>query len=115
MRKKKVIIITLIFLLIAVGIVIEKDVIFQEGNPAKIMVAISRLVISGESISKISTEPDKYIMRNRDGFKPFIELKEKEGWKFVDQMGSGLVLEKNGIKHTFVGRMFTRFYRVVKE
>jgi hypothetical protein len=54
-------------------------------------------------------------MRNKDGFKPFIELKEKEGWKYVDQLGAGLVFEKNGIKHVFVGRMFTRFYRVVKE
>ena len=115
MIKRKTIIVILLIILISFGVIIEKYVIFQEGNPAKMIVAISKLHITGEPIRKISSQPDKYIVRNKDGFKPFIEMKEKEGWKFVDQLGSGLVLEKNGIKHTCIGRMFTRFYRVIKE
>ena len=113
MIKRKTII--LIIILIAFGVIIEKDVIFQEGNPVKMIVGISKLHINGEPIIKISSQPDKYIVRNKDGFKLFIEMKEKEGWKFVDQLGSGLVLEKNGIRDTFIDRMFTRFYRVIKE
>lgn len=115
MRNKNLIIISLIFLFLAFGVIIEKDVIFQEGNPIIMMIAISKLHITGETITKISTEPRKYLIRNKDGFEPFIELKEKEGWRFVEQLGAGLVFEKEGISHIYIGRMFTRFYRVVKE
>lgn len=109
------IVIAVILVIVLAGIIFEKDVIFQEGNPARMFVAISKLHFSGEKIVQISSIPDKYIVRNNDGYQPFIELKEKQGWKYVEQIGAGLIFEKNGIKHTCVSRMFTKYYRVIRE
>ncbi len=109
------IVIGLILVLILVGIILNKDVIFQEGNPVKMVIAIGKLHISDEKIVLISERPKKYIVRNKDGFQPFIEMMEDQGWEYSDQMGAGLIFEKKGIKHTATSRMYTRYYRVIKE
>jgi hypothetical protein len=44
---------------------------------------------------------------------PFIEFMDNKGWKYVEQMGAGLLFEKEGDNHTSVSRMFTRYYRVI--
>ncbi|MFZ7101453.1 MAG: hypothetical protein ACOWWO_02200 [Peptococcaceae bacterium] len=115
MKNKINLIIFLLILLLVLGMINAKEVILQEGNPLKMAIAITKLVICREAIAKISTEPDKYIMRNKDGFEPFLKQKAKAGWTFVEQSGAGLVLAKNGVKHIFVGRMFTRYFRIVVE
>jgi hypothetical protein len=65
---KKLLIISFIILLIAYGVIIEKDVILQEGNPVTMMISITELHVTGEAIIRIPSEPAKYIMRNKDGF-----------------------------------------------
>jgi len=110
--KMKKVLAAIIIIVILTGI-IERDVVFQEGNPVPLAFGILKLNITDQSIVKISASPDKYIIRSRDGDAPYIKFMEENGWKFVDQLGAGLVFEKNGEKHISVSRMFTRFYKVI--
>lgn len=109
------IVIALILVLVLSGIILNRDVIFQEGNPIKVLIAIGKLHIFDEKIVQISEKPKKYIISSKDGFQPFIDLMEGQGWEYSEQMGAGLIFEKNGIKHSSVSRMYTKYYRVIVE
>ncbi|MHB1419384.1 MAG: hypothetical protein ACYCX4_07290 [Bacillota bacterium] len=91
----------------------ESKVIFQEGNPIPLVLAISKLHLTGSSLERISNR-EMYIVRSKDGNEPYIDYMEKQGWKFVEQLGAGLVFEKHGTKIVSTSRMYSRFYMVIK-
>lgn len=109
---KKVFVVLIIFTAL-IG-VIERDAVFQEGNPIPVVVGILRISLPGESMVKISADPEKYIVKVKGGYAPYINFMETKGWKYIEQMGAGLVFEKNGQKHISVSRKLTRFYMIIK-
>jgi len=113
--RKILIKVLLVIILFAVFVgVIERDVIFQEGNPLPVITGILRITLIEGQIAQISDEPEKYIVKKKDGYEPFIRLMKKNGWTYIEQMGAGLVFEKDGEKHISVSRMLTRFYIVIR-
>lgn len=103
----------LIILLILFGF-LERQVIFQEGNPIPVVVGIFKLSVKGQTLAQISEEPEKYLIKNKDGYGAYIEYMEAKGWKYVEQMGAGLVFEKDKERHISVSRMLTRYYIVIR-
>lgn len=116
MKKIGLLILTLAILIFVIVLVFN-DVIFQEGNPLKLWVAIAKLNLTTEDMIKFDDKPmDKYVIKfNKDdsGYGGFIKFKEAQGWKLIDRVGSGLVFEKDGVKKTAVSRKYTRWYRVI--
>lgn len=105
-----------------------KDLIFQEGNPIPIVIAIVNLETKDVNLVKITGKQNRYLVRRKKddngeyelpignwGFTPFIKYKEKYGWKFIRQMGSSLVFEKDGNESIVSTRVFTRRYIVIKD
>ncbi len=101
-------------LIIVIFVWVERRVIFQEGNPIPVAIGMVRLSITDDDIVKVSTAPDKYLMKARNGNEAFRSYMESHGWTFVDQLGAGLIYEKEGHKQMFASRMMTRFYQVVR-
>lgn len=114
MRNRINTIIVSVLIVILLGIWVERKIIFQEGNPVPIMLAILNLHLTGSNLEKIAADPPKYISRSTDGNKPYIAFMEQNGWKFVEQLGAGLVFAKNGEKLVSTSRMYSRWYMVIK-
>lgn len=110
--KKSLIILLIVILL--VGIISGSPVILQEGNPLPILGGIIKLGVSDDNIVQISNEPRVYISKESVGNISLVELIEKEGWKFEEQIGSGYIFSKD-MKKIVVGSVqFTRKYRIWK-
>ena len=110
---KRTIIIILIVILLA-GTISVYPVIFQEGNPLPILKGIIKLGVSDDNIVQISNEPRVYISKASVGNTHLIELIEKEGWNFEEQLGSGYIFSRES-KNLVVGSVqYTRRYRIWK-
>ncbi|MDQ0233331.1 hypothetical protein J2S19_004676 [Metabacillus malikii] len=73
----------LIFSLITIFIIQKKDVIFQEGNPIPLAIAISKMIIQDHDIAEVKEAGtnDKtygYLVKLEE-MEPFINLMEDEG------------------------------------
>ncbi len=99
--KKQLFIILLVFIIIAGYMILEfGSALFQEGNPVLILTAIGKLELSKshyERFSKTNTGI-RYVSKNTgdpryDVIKDL--MKEKE-WEYTEQIGAGLVFEKDG-------------------
>lgn len=108
---KKVLFAILFILLL--GVISFRDIIFQEGNPLPVAIGILKISIAGEQIVKISADPDKYIIKTQDGYKPYIKLMESEGWGFIEQMGSAVIFDRNGQRRASTSRMLTSYYMII--
>lgn len=115
--KKKIlmVIIAVIIVILILGIYEYKDVLSQEGNFAYVSYAIIKLNITGNDLVLIPKSNNKYIVKSEFGYEPFIKYKEKQGWKFMEQMGSGLIFDKDGTQKTASSNMFTKKYIVIKD
>lgn len=116
MRNKKLVMMVMSFFVIVLifGIWVERKVIFQEGNPTPIALAILKLHLTRSDIATVSSNPEVYVLRAKEGYRPFISLMEKQGWTYVEQLGSGLVFEKDEEREISSSRMFTRYYRIIR-
>ena len=108
---KKVIIFLLSVTLI-LGLVIVSPVLFQEGNPIPILKGIVELSSSDDKIIKISETPQRYLSKTNVGDTPLIELMDKEGWEFVEQLGAGYIFSKVSDKLIITSVQYTGKYRV---
>jgi hypothetical protein len=86
-------------------------VLFQEGNPIKVGAAIMKLQFTDKEFVEI--ENGKYIS-SFEGNEALVlkEEMKRDGWKFVEQFGSGYLFEKGEETLTVSTRMFTRNYYV---
>lgn len=116
MKKKiLIVIVAVIIIILILGIYEYKDVLSQEGNFVYVSYAVIKLNITWNDLVLIPKSHNKYIIKSKLGYEPFIKYKEKQGWKFVEQMGSSLIFDKDGTKATASSNMFTKKYIVIKD
>lgn len=120
MFKSKVFIITLLmFSLLSIFIVQKKDVIFQEGNPIPLAVAMSKIIFQGKEVAEVKgiEEVDGiygYLVK-RGEMEPYIEMMEKDGWRFVErnEYSNALVFEKGNVTQSVAYQYYTRWYTII--
>ena len=120
MLKSKVFIITiLMFSLLSIFIIQKKDVIFQEGNPIPLAVAMSKIIFQDKEIAEVkgTEEVDgvyRYLVR-RGEMEPYIKMMEKDGWRFVErnEISNSLVFEKGNTTQSVAYQYYTRWYTII--
>ncbi|MCJ7841387.1 hypothetical protein MUB24_10855 [Lederbergia sp. NSJ-179] len=121
MLKTRFFIITtiLMFSLLSIFIFQKKDVIFQEGNPIPLAVAISKIVFQDKEIAEVKGKEEVngiygYIVK-RGEMEPYIKMMEKEGWHFVErnENSNALVFEKENTTQSVAYQYYTRWYTII--
>lgn len=119
LKSKTFIIILLIFSLLSIFIIQKRDVIFQEGNPIPLAVAISKMVLQDKEIAEVKGADEidgiyGYLVK-RGEMEPFIEMKEKDGWDFTERMdtSNALVFEKGNMTQSIAYQYYTRYYTII--
>lgn len=88
-------------------------VIFQEGNPMPLISSIIKLEFTDAKYVRYSSAPEKYISYTKDEEGTYKVVKDfmiEKGWTFKEQMGAGLVFEKNEEIMVIETRQYTRNY-----
>ncbi len=115
---KKITGIILVFILVFIlGFLVGSPNMFKTGNPIAIVNGIIKLNFNNESkIVQVSNNPQRYVSKIEEGNYPFVELMNKEGWKFEENMlvdtGYGITFSKNGERLVVKDFQFSRKYRV---
>lgn len=115
--KKKIMIVlsTLIvtFTLLGFFIGVFGNVLFQEGNPIPVISSIIKLEFTNAEYVEFATTPNRYISEVKSGPDRHSVVKEymqDNGWKFKEQMGSGLVFINGDEQRTISTRQYTKNY-----
>lgn len=91
--------------------------LFQEGNPRPILAAISRLEFGGGSVMEPFAETDRgirYVAKSGESrYDPVEDYMEEKGWRFKEQMGSGLIFVKDDQTLVVETRQYSRHYILV--
>jgi hypothetical protein len=106
-------------------ITVNRQTLFQEGNPIPVLIGVLKVNLSDENPVEISSaDSTKYIVKkdNLDSkyglisqsLDDYIDIMHKEDWIFKEQMGSGLVFTRDNQKQTVVTRLFTRYYIIIE-
>ncbi|WP_127760597.1 hypothetical protein [Peribacillus asahii] len=114
MLKSKVFIITaLIFSLLSIFIIKKREVIFQEGNPIPLVVAISKMIFQDKEMVEVWRD-EEYLVKQGE-FAPFIEMMDKDGWNSVKiiENANHLVFEKDNMTKSISYKDYTRYYTII--
>ncbi|WP_202080423.1 zf-HC2 domain-containing protein [Caldalkalibacillus salinus] len=90
-------------------------VIFQEGNPVPVVKGIVELHATDAAYAQISDGPRRYISIYKPSENHYDVIKSylaQDGWRYKEQMGSGLVFEKDGETKVVETRLFTKHYYI---
>jgi hypothetical protein len=77
--------------------------------------SIIKLEFTDAEFVQYSHAPDQYISEFQSGsdrYKVVIDFMKEKGWAFEEQMGSGLIFEKDGERMVVETRQYTRNYFV---
>lgn len=85
-----------------------KDIFLESDNPLKMSLAIIKLEVSNSEIEKVSEK--KYVAKSKIGKEKFLQLMKKQGWLFQEQIGGGLIFEKDGEITIVTERNFSRYF-----
>ncbi|WP_342042214.1 hypothetical protein [Bacillus sp. OTU2372] len=109
--------ITLIFsLTLAAGLFIGflGPVLFQEGNPVPLLVSILKLKTTDSNyVQFLNSEKQSMYLAANQGKNPLFEVKEfmkSKGWKFEEQMGSGLIFLKDKNEAIVLTRQYSKYF-----
>jgi hypothetical protein len=108
--KRKILLLLSVTLIL--GFIIVSPVLFQEGNPIPILKGIVELSSADNKIIQISETPERYISKTNVGNTPLIELINKEGWEFVEQLGAALIFSKDKDRLIITSVQYTGTYIV---
>lgn len=88
--------------------------LFQEGNPIPLMISAIKLHLSDSEFELFSkTEKRSKYLSESNGNSHYNVVKKymkSKGWKFQEQMGSGLIFTKNGEDAIVVVKQYSRNY-----
>ncbi|MCR2820407.1 hypothetical protein [Lederbergia panacisoli] len=116
MLKSKFFIITILIVsILSIFVFQKKDVIFQEGNPIPLAVAMSKIMFQDKEIAKVKGTVDEvdgiygYLVK-RGKMEPFIKMMEEDGWLFLEsrELSNALVFEKGNVTQSVSYQYFTR-------
>ncbi len=108
--KKKYFMLIAVFVLI-IFTFINKDVIFQEGNPLPIFKGIIQLNNSNNYV-KINNNPITYITKSDSKDELFGFIEKENNVKFKEQFGSAYLFEGKGKSIIMTSKQYTKFYKV---
>jgi hypothetical protein len=115
---KKVLMIGVLFLLLLLGFIGLKfgSALTQEGNPIPYLIAISKYEFSNNGYEEVLKKSDKirYVSKfeEKNPLGMTKEFMKDKGWEFKEQMGSGLIFEKNDEIITIETRQYTKHYSI---
>jgi hypothetical protein len=115
-RIKKYILPFLITIIIGTGLFISAfgPVIFQEGNPVPLLVSAAKLQFGDSKYVQFSkTEKRSRYLSESTGNNTYDVVKEymkAKGWKYQEQMGSGLIFSKDGEDAVVEVRQYSKHY-----
>lgn len=78
----------------------------QAENHFGIFFALPKVIFSSEAVA---IDNQKYLAKNTTAF---IKTMEAEGFSYIDQMGSGHFLEKDGVRYLSVSQMYSSHFMV---
>ncbi|ACT04767.1 hypothetical protein [Paenibacillus sp. JDR-2] len=86
----------------------------QEGSPVPILSAIAKLDYSDKDHVRFATTDigSRYVSANsgQDRYAPVKACMKQYGWSFKEQMGSGLIFERNGQSSVIETRLYSKHY-----
>ena len=104
----------ILFALVLVLIFLNREVIFQEGNPIPLAVAITKLTFQDVEMVRVWQNPDQYIVK-QGNYEPIINYMEDNSWEYIGENGDGLLFvnEKGNITSVIGVRSFTKYYTLI--
>ncbi|MEH7081829.1 hypothetical protein V7139_03715 [Neobacillus drentensis] len=115
-RIRKITVTLVIVSVIGCGLVVSSfgSVLFQEGNPIPLMISALKLHFSDSEFELFAkTEKRSKYLSESNGNSNYNVVKnymKSKGWKFQEQMGSGLIFTKNGEDAIVVVKQYSRNY-----
>ena len=115
-RIRKITVTLVIVSVIGCGLVVSSfgSALFQEGNPIPLMISAIKLHLSDSEFELFSkTEKRSKYLSESNGNSNYNVVKKymkSKGWKFQEQMGSGLIFTKNGEDAIVVVKQYSRNY-----
>lgn len=115
---KKALSITLILLILLFGFITLRlgSALLQERNPIPIITSIVKLELTNSNYQQVS-ETDNgnwYVSKNteksRGNFDFLKEFMKERNWDFKEQMGAGLVFEKDREIVTIGTKLYSKYY-----
>ncbi|PEK59731.1 hypothetical protein COM55_02940 [Bacillus pseudomycoides] len=120
LKSKKFIIPLLIFTLLAIFIIQKRAVIFQEGNPIPLAIAMSKMIFQGKEIVEVEQNEDDYryeypYLVKRGKMDPFIKIMEDDCWEFIERLETAntLIFEKGNQTKSIPYEYYTRYYTLI--
>jgi hypothetical protein len=105
-------VIGLVLLLVAAGFLVIFGGAFMQDEPhPAVLSAIARLYLSGEDIIPVNSTT--LVAKTSHGTTPIIHYFAQQGWQYREQMGAGLIFEKDRQRLTIVTRLYSRYYQLI--
>jgi hypothetical protein len=105
-------------IILSIFVFLKRDTIFQEGNPAPLAIAASKMLIQQKDIVKVGEKDRSILYLGKQGeSKPFIKLMEEKGWKLVDRSETQnlLVFERGNYSIGVGYEYYTRYYTIFRK
>ncbi|HHY21022.1 MAG TPA: hypothetical protein GX525_03880 [Bacilli bacterium] len=103
----------IIILFVAFALVVNKDMIFQEGNPLPIVKGMLSLDDKTTYV-KIKENPPTYLTKTNQKDDLFAFIEETNEVSFMEQLGSGYFFEGDGKVAILTSRQYSGSYQVWK-
>lgn len=103
-----------IFILIFILFFLKKNIIFQEGNPIPLTIAITKFNLQDTDMVLVWKNPDQYLVK-KDNFQPFIKHMKNEGWSYIEKNKNSLLFQQKNITKSVSYKSFTRFYTLIDD
>ncbi|MDD4803202.1 MAG: CapA family protein [Syntrophomonas sp.] len=87
--------------------------LYQNVNPAELASAAIKLYVNKNNIETISSLPEKYLVKSKDGIDAFISTMENRGFFYQNHIDDGIVFIKNGQLFSVISRMYSKNYMIV--
>lgn len=113
---KRLLVLVCILIAALIGFLVLRfgSALSQEGNPAPILSSIAELEYRGEDYVQFDTTDrgNKYVSANagQDRYAPVKAFMKQHGWDYKEQLGAGLVFERNGQSAVIETRLFSEHY-----
>lgn len=115
---KKVLFVVMLVLVLSFGFIALRfgSALTQEGNPIPYLISIARLELLNNGYEKIldTENGNRYLSESKERF-PYVIAKEfmkSKGWDFKEQLGAGLVFEKDEKVITIGTRQYSNHYYI---
>jgi hypothetical protein len=113
---KKILMTTILLFVLFAGFLTFRfgSALLQEGNPLAILSSISKLEFANSSYEQYSKtdKSTRYVSKNtgESRYDVVKDIMKKNGWDFKEQMGAGLVFEKNSQTKVVETRQYSTHY-----